>query len=94
MEINDHDLLVSTHTMMQELYKVIKGNGRPGLLEKVTVLEDDMRRREQEAAELRTVARDLQEGAPSKRNKALVNSGVLTAVLISLFTAIDTIVKR
>ena len=56
------------------------GNGKPGLVKDVVVLQEDMRRRELEAKTLR-------DEVPSRRKKALWNSGALTAVLIPVFMA-------
>ncbi len=68
----------------ESTYRAVFGNGRPGLVSAVAVLEDDMRRREAEADELR-------KAVPTKRSKALINSGVLTALLIAVFTAARTV---
>ena len=63
------------------------GGSRVGITSRVAVLEDDMRRREDEVLALK-------ESVPSVRNTALVNSGVLTAVLVGLFTALKEVFSR
>ena len=78
--MDDHDLLVETNTLVRDMHKALNGNGKPGLIRDVTVLQEDMRRRELEASQLR-------DSVPSKRNQALVNSGVLTAILVSIMAA-------
>ncbi len=37
--MSDHDMLVSIHTLSQEMWDAIYGNGQPGLLERVTETE-------------------------------------------------------
>lgn len=39
---SDHDLLVATHTMVQDLHQEIMGNGRQGMKADVAVLQDDV----------------------------------------------------
>ena len=37
--MTDHDLLVKTHAMVEEIHKAVFGNSRSGLVERVTTLE-------------------------------------------------------
>lgn len=78
------ELLISMRGDVSRVVKLLDGNGRRGLVEEVAILKDDMRRRESEADELRA-------GVPSKRDKALVSSGVLTALIIAVLTAVKTV---
>ena len=77
------ELLIRLDERQAAAHKVLFGNGggaREGLVSRVPVLEDDMRRREAEAKTLR-------EAVPGKRNKALWNSGAITAVMIAVMAA-------
>ena len=80
-EAERDELLVRLDERTAQTHKALFGNGQPGIIHRVTVLQEDMRRREAEA-------RDLRDDLPSKKHKALVNSGVLTALLIAVFTAV------
>lgn len=60
--------------------KALFGNGHPGLVQDVSVLKEDMRRRETEATELRRAV-------PTKRKRALWDSGALTVILAIVFGA-------
>ena len=82
--MDDHDLLVETNTLVREMHKALNGNGKPGLIRDVVVLQEDMRKRESEATQLR-------EDVPTKRNQTLVTSGVLTAVLVSILAAVKQV---
>lgn len=74
------NLLIRLDERTDRADKALFGNGKPGLVKDVVVLQEDMRRREEEAREIRAAA-------PGKRNKALWNSGAITAVMIAVFTA-------
>ena len=80
-EAERDELLIRLDERTGQTHKALFGNGQPGIIHKVTVLEEDMRRRELEAFELR-------EAVPSKKHKALLNSGVLTALLVAVFAAL------
>jgi hypothetical protein len=79
--INDHDLLVSIANDVKRVVKAIDGNGQPGLIQEVAVLKQDMRERQHEAEALR-------QAVPSKTRNTAVSGGVITAVMISAFTAL------
>ena len=81
------DMLTRIDERTTATYKALFGNGQPGLIRDVAVLQDDMRQREAEAAALR-------DAVPSKRDKALVSSGVLTSVLIAIFMAIKEVFTK
>lgn len=80
----DHDLLVQISTDMKRLLKAIDGNGQPGLLQDVAILKQDMRERQYEAQELR-------EAVPSKTRNTAVTSGIITAIMVSVFTAVKIV---
>lgn len=42
INVEDHDLLVQTHSMVTTLHKTILGNGQPGLLKDVATLQAEM----------------------------------------------------
>ena len=73
--MNDHDLLVETHTMTRAIHKAVFGNGRPGLVQDVATLQFDMETRQAEARELRA-------SVAAKRNNATLISAGMTTVLI------------
>ena len=91
--MNDQDrdaLLIRLDERTARADRVLFGNGggpSSGIISRMAVLEDDMRRREDEVLALK-------ESVPSVRNTALVNSGVLTAVLVGLFTALKEVFSR
>lgn len=74
------NLLVRLDERTDRISRALFGNGRPGLLSDVAVLQDEMRRREEEARALRVAV-------PSKRRNALINSGLLTTVIVAILTA-------
>lgn len=74
------NLLIRLDERTARADKALFGNGVPGLVKDVVVLQEDMRRREDEAREIRA-------GVPGKRNKALWNSGAITAVMIAVMAA-------
>ena len=82
--MEDHDILVQLATDMKRLLKAIDGNGQPGLLQEVAILKQDMRERQHEAAMLR-------DAVPSKTRNTAVTSGVITAVMVSVFTAVKQV---
>ena len=82
--MNDHDILVETYTLVKQVHTAVYGNGKPGLLVDVVTLKEDMRKRELEAD-------DLRHGVAGKRKDALVGSGVLTVILVSVLTAIKQV---
>lgn len=45
MTMNDQEkkILTETHLMCTEMYKVLKGNGRPGLESRVVTIEADLK---------------------------------------------------
>lgn len=69
------DLLVETHTMTREIHKAVYGNGRPGLIQDVAVLQQDMVRRQDEAKELR-------ENVTSKDRRGALRSAAVSAIVI------------
>jgi hypothetical protein len=77
----DHDLLVTIASDVKRLVKAIDGNGQPGLIQKVAILEQDMKERQHETEILRSEV-------PSKGRNTAVSGGVITAVMISVFTAL------
>ena len=78
------ELLIRLDERVYQTHKALFGNGRPGLINDVVRLKEDMRKREIEAAELRG-------GAAGKRKDALVGSGVLTVILVSVLTAVKEV---
>ena len=74
------NLLIRLDERTARADKALFGNGKPGLVRDVVVLQEDMRRREAEAE-------DLRGAVPGKRNKALWSSGAITAVMIAVLTA-------
>ena len=80
----DHDLLIEISTLVKATHKALYGNGQPGVLHKVSTLEEQMKASIAEAHELRAAV-------PTKKEKALVNSGILTGILISVFAAIKAV---
>lgn len=74
------ELLIRLDERTENMHKALFGNGRPGVLSDVAVLQDEMRRREEEA-------RDLRVAIPSKRRNALINSGLMTTVIVAILTA-------
>lgn len=86
--MTDHDLLVSIHTQVERIVKLLDGNGKPGLIRDVAVLQDDMRRREQEA-------QDLREQVPQTKQEAKIsarwNSGVIAVIVSGIILGVKQV---
>ena len=78
------ELLVRLDERTERADHALFGNGQPGLAKDVAVLKEDMRRREEEARELR-------EAVPSKRKRALWDSGTLTVIMAAALMAVKTV---
>lgn len=68
--MDDHDLLVETHTLVKEVHRAVYGNGRPGLIEDVAVLE--------------ALVLDVDARAPSRKEKAVAWVAIATALITTI----------
>lgn len=73
--MEDHDILIAIATDVKRLVRALDGNGQPGLLQKVAILEQDMKERQEEATALRTSTQNV------SRNAA-ATSGVISLLTL------------
>ena len=79
---SDHDLLVEINTQMRRILVLLDGgDGKPGFINDVHVLKEDMRRRELEAQELR-------DAVPTVKQETLVNARWSSGVIATIVTGI------
>ena len=86
-------LLVRLDERTARLAKLIEGNGRPGILQDVTILKEDMRQRERMEHDLRDnfVPQAQAEAKASAQTRATWTSGLVSAIIVGVLTAAKAI---
>jgi hypothetical protein len=85
-------LLIRLDERTARLAKLIEGNGRPGILQDVTILKEDMRQREREADELRGAVPQLAADAKSSaQTRATWTSATVSAIIVGVITAVKAV---
>lgn len=84
---SDHDLLVEVHTILTRLDKTVNGNGRPGLLQDHTALQQSHDSLVEEVHEIRSLV-------PSRKEKVVGISAVIAAGVTSLGSIVVAWIAR